>query len=438
MKKIIVFSFLLLSIKSFAQSDIGLNFSKSIWQSNATNPALMPKNKFVIASPSIYAGFYNSFGGLFVKNNLTQIASSNTTDYIAGNREISFGGLGFAIGKNGYLSLSQAIRTEGSLTGSGNLFQAIISGNAQFIGKTIDFAPNIRYNKYNELAATYAHNLGKLTIGGKVKLFTGLASIKTGGTSSLALTTSDDIYQLKFDLDYKLQASQNVANILGDFKTAPSFSTSKLSGVDGIGMGLDLGATYDINDKISISASATNLLASIKWNGGKEYSTKAKFNIDGVDIVKLIKDSTFSLQTPNLDTVIKNMNFKTMAADFRTSPSRTFILTGAYKVNNFLTTNALLGFSEGRSYVALNATANLKSWVEAGLTYSIRNRSFSDIGANVAVKLGPVQAYCIADNFLGSFKPFATHNYNIRVGANIAFGTTPRYQKVASAGNEHP
>ena len=429
MKKIILLYFIVLSLKSFAQNDIGLNFSKTIWQGNVVNPAFMPQNKIVIASPSIYFGYYNTFGGFLVNNNLLKIKSSNTRDFISGNNDLSFGGLGFAVGQNGYLSFSQTLHTERSLSGSGNLFKAIVEGNAQFVGKTIDFSPNLKYSKYNEFAATYAHNLGKLTVGGKVKLFTGLANVQTGGNSSFSLSTDSDAYQLKFDLDYKLQASKNVATILGDLTTAPNFSVSNFSLVDGIGMGLDLGATYDLTDKITLGASANNLLASIKWNGGKEYATNAKFNIEGVDIVKLIKDSTFSLQYPNLDTVVKNMNFTTTSKNFRTSPSKSLTLTGSYKVNNFLTTNALVAFSSGRSYAALNATATLKNWVEAGLTYSIRNRSFSDLGANIAVKIGPVQAYCIADNFLATFKPLKTHNFNVRVGANLAFGTTPRYRK---------
>lgn len=422
MKKIIIFSFLLLQIKSFAQTEIGLNFSKSIWQANTVNAAFMPKNKIVIASPSLSGGYYNTFGGLRVVNNLLNINSSNSTDYIAGNLETSFGGLGFAIKQNGYLSFSHALRTEGSLTGSGNLFQLVVGGNAQFIGKKLEFAPNFKYNQYNEFGVTYAHNLDKLTVGAKVKFFTGLASVQTGANTSFSLKTDSDVYQLQFDLDYKLQASQNVATILGSFDNTPNFKNSKFSTIDGFGMGLDLGATYDLNDKISFGLSANNLLASIKWNGGKEYTTKAKFNIDGIDIVKIIKDSTLSFQTPNLDTVFRNMKFTSAPSTFRTAPAKSFILTGSYKVNKFLTANALLAYSTGRSYAALNATANVKKWLEAGLTYSIRNNSFSDLGTNIALKVGPIQAYCIADNFLATLKPLQTHNFNFRVGANIVIG----------------
>jgi hypothetical protein len=423
MKKIILFSFLLLQIKSFAQNEIGLNFSKTLWQANAVNPAFVPQSRVVIASPSISVGYYNTFGGLRVTNGVLQLKKSNSTDYIAGNSDISFGGLGFAIKQNGYLSFSQTLRTEGSLTGSGNLFQLVVGGNAQFIGKKLEFSPKFNYNQYNEFGVTYAHHLEKLTVGAKVKLFTGVASIQTGANTSASLTTDSEAYQLQFDLDYKLQASKNVATILGGLNNTPNFENSKFSTVDGIGMGLDLGATYNLNDKISLGLSANNLLASIKWNGGKEYATKAKFNIDGIDIIKLVKDSTFSLQAPNLDTVVKNMKFTSIASDFRTRPAKSFILTGSYKANKFLTANALLAYSAGRSYAALNTTVSLKKWLEAGLTYSIRNNSFSDLGTNIALKVGPIQAYCIADNFLAAFKPLQVHNFNVRVGANIVIGT---------------
>lgn len=429
MKKIILLYFIVLSLKSFAQNDIGLNFSKTIWQSNIANAAFMPKNKIVVALPSVYFGYHNTFGGFSVSSNLLKIRSSNTRDFVAADDDLSLVGFGFAVGKNGYLTFSQTLHTERSLSGSGDLFKAIVEGNAQFIGKTIDVSPNLKYSKYNEFAAAYAHNLGKLTVGGRIKLFTGLAHVQTGSSSSILLSTDSDAYQLTFDLDYKLQASKNIANVLGDLKTAPSFSASKFNLVDGLGMGLDLSATYDLTDKITLGASANNLLASIKWKGGKEYATKTKFNIDGVDIVRIVNDSTFSLQYANLDTVVKNMNFRTTPSSFRTSPSRSLILTGSYKVNNFLTTNALLAFASGRSYAALNATANVKNWLEAGLTYSIRNRSFSDLGANIAVKIGPVQAYCIADNFLATFKPLQANNFSVRVGANLVFGTMPRYSR---------
>ena len=43
---------------------------------------------------------------------------------------------------------------------------------------------------------------------------------------------------------------------------------------------------------------------------------------------------------------------------------------------------------------------HLGNFLSATASYSIYNRSYSNVGLGVSVNLGPVEIYCLTDNFL--------------------------------------
>jgi hypothetical protein len=433
MKKIFFIFFALITLKTNAQNDLGLNFSKSIWQNNYVNPASIPKNKIVVALTSGEISYYNTFGGVkTISNVLTakSVAESKFRFY----GEINTFGVGFGIGEHGYGSISNTLHSDANLTSSGDLVSLLVNGNASFIGKKLQLAPTVDFSNYGEWAATYAHNLGKLTVGGKVKKFNGIGAIRTKPNSTFGFTTESDAYQLAFDVNYSMQVSRGFSSAFGSLDTVPTVNFFKFQ-KDGSGFGLDLGANFDVNDKITVGVSAINLLGKINWKNAQEYNAKAKFRIEGFDITQLLQDSTFDIKAPNLDTILNKMSFTQTTTTFSTSPTKAVNLTGTYRINPIFSANALLGFSSRGSYFALNGTASVNRFLEAGLTYSIRNKSYANFGANVVLKGGPVQAYVILDNFAGLVTR-SVNNCNLRAGINLAFGNTKAYQHKETVGNE--
>jgi Family of unknown function (DUF5723) len=426
-KFLYAFSFLFFAKNIQAQNDLGLQFSKTLWQNNLVNAAYIPENKVNIALPSYYAGYYNTFGGFTVRNNQTQTNKVTNKDWVSFGQEISFLGLGFRLPNGGVVTLQQNLHIDAAFGNDGELFEVITKGNAPYIGKTIDITPETNGQIYNELGVGYAQKIGKLNVGGKIKRYNGWAAARSRDDAFLKLTTNEDAYQLNFDLDYRLEASENLSSALNDLESLPNFETIgtpngilDLQKKSGGGFGLDLGASYDVSDKITVGA-AVNNLGRIKWKGNV-YTAKTKFDIIGVDIQQLLEDSTLSVNAPTLDTVFQKMNFTKTATSFSTSPLTNYNFFVNYKINNYLTVNGLLGRTARGNYFALNTTARLKNWLEAGLTYSVRNQSFANLGTNIALKLGPFQMYLIADNLLATQKPLQSSNANFRIGTNLVFG----------------
>jgi hypothetical protein len=422
MKKIFsILSFLSFFFLSYAQTDIGLNFANTVFQSNVMNPAYSPRSKVVVALPSAAVGYYNSLGGLKVNNGQTQFSSSAESGQILINGEATVFGIGFAVGENGFLSIGQKVSSEFGIGGKTNLFKTLVGGNAQFIGQEIEVTPQLNAMIFGEWNVTYAHQWNKWNFGVKMKSLNGWAALETDDASKISLTTKNDFYQLQFDANYTLNASSAIAAPFGNLDTVPSSFFNGITKTSR-GFGLDLGATYALSDKITLGASLINGLGSIKWKNASAYNAKSRFELDGIDVVKLATDSTFGIKFANLDTLVDKLSFQKTPTTFRTKSTRYLNLSASYQVNNILTANALLGFSSRGSYLALNGTLRFKNWIETGLTYSIRNRSAADLGANVALKLGWLQIYAVADNFLAIARPLQANNFNARVGVNLAFG----------------
>ncbi len=422
MKKIVsIISFLSFFLCIKAQTDIGLNFANTVFQSNVVNPAYSPRSKVVVTLPSVAAGYYNSLGGLKTNNNQLQFDASSESGKVLVNGEASVLGFGFAIGQNGFLSFGQKFSTEFGIGGKTNLFKLLTQGNAQFIGQAVEVTPQLSAVINGELNVAYAHQWNKWNFGVKMKSLNGWAALQTDDASKISLTTNKDFYQLQFDADYTINASNAVSVPFGNLDTLPSSIFNGIT-TTSKGFGMDLGATYNLSDKITLGASIINAFGAISWKNSSAYNAKSKFELDGIDVVKLATDSTFGIKFANLDTLVEKLSFQKTPTTFKTKQTRYLNLSASYQLNKMLTANALVGFSSRGSYLALNGTFRFKNWIETGLTYSIRNRSAADIGANVALKLGFLQLYAVADNLTAIVQPLKTNNFNARVGVNLVFG----------------
>ena len=118
----------------------------------------------------------------------------------------------------------------------------------------------------------------KLRIGVKGKLLFGIAAVSIDN-KSLGITVNED-YSHSIDanlavnisapLNVYMDSNNNIDSLKFDdtrFKTA-SGVVDFLSGKKNMGFGMDIGATYDLNDRITLSASITDL-GFIKMDQGR-------------------------------------------------------------------------------------------------------------------------------------------------------------------------
>jgi hypothetical protein len=65
--------------------------------------------------------------------------------------------------------------------------------------------------------------------------------------------------------------------------------------------------------------------------------------------------------------------------------------------------------------------------LEASISWSYMNRSFTNVGFGLAYGNEPIQAYVITDNIVGFVLPFEVKTVNLRFGINLFFGCKGRF-----------
>ncbi len=431
LKKSIISAIVLLNtFHLIAQQEQSLHFLKNVWQSNLTNPAFVPEKKVTIMLPSIY---YNVNSKDFTINELFKAnAEGKLTLSDLGNRaktqnrmdaNVNIQSLGIAYNVNEKLSLSayHAVNSNPNVNINGNLLKLIGNGNSQFLGQTLPFNSTANGSVYSEIGIGAAYKIkNHLTIGGRVKVLSGVAAIFTEG-DALKVGFDKNDYSLSFENDFNVLAYSYAK--FKDIKSGSDLLSQSFGGSNK-GLAFDLGANINIG-KISVSASIIDLAGSIKWqNDGKSYSSKGNFKYSGVN-----SDDFFNIDSLNSnsfrDTLKSIIGFKETANPSHTQNLPTKIyLSATYELNEKIRLGALFynengGFDISRTGFMVNANYKLMKNLELGGSLGLRNGSFTNIGLHAIAQLGPVQIFGVTDNIIGALQPYNSKNTNGRLGINI-------------------
>jgi hypothetical protein len=257
--------------------------------------------------------------------------------------------------------------------------------------------------------------------------------------NTASIYTDADIYQLRLKTDYQLNASgfdlDGLGNSVSNFVSSGSGTGNRLfsnafSFSKNRGFGVDLGATYRVNNKVQLSASAINL-GSIKWKSAvKSVQSNGVYEFNGVDINKIYRGDSLSLSGID-DTLIGSFRFKTNEiSSYRTTLPSSIYIGGTYQYNDKIQFGAVVNFMTYHGNflpaAAVSASLNLGQTWSLGATYAVRKNDFTNFGINTMLRLGPVQGYANFDNILGVFSPAQFGNSNVRAGVNLIFGKKPK------------
>jgi hypothetical protein len=437
-KSIIIFVTLLVANFTLeAQQDLGTHFLHGTWQSNYTNPALLPNSNIVISLP----GFYNnlsisniSFSDLIVENS----SGGNTLDIdgaigkmgeqnlLREDFSLETLGVGLRFGKFS-VSLSHSLKFKAFLDYPKTLPQLIWQGNAQFIGQEVEFGPELELSAWHHYALGAGFDItDNITIGGRVKFLSGIAHASTE-KHDLKLTTSDDIYQLKLDADLLVNSSGAL-----DFEDFENYSFSFDPAGTGLqelfsrnrGVAFDLGVSARFG-KLDVAASVLDI-GQINWEQNvNNYSFNGVYEYQGLEVAQEIFEDSTELGSI-LDTLKSIYNPVTTSNKFSSALPMQFYLSGGYQITDDLHLGALFysEFFRGNSYPAFAFSGNyqLSTAIQVGAIYAIRNQTFDNLGVNAVIKLGPVQIVAATDNILTAFNPKNSNSANVRLGLNLVFG----------------
>ena len=425
---------LTLAISSVEAQQLGLHFMENVWQSSRTNPAFFTPQKVVYAFPSLHLSYHNtaaSYNDLIVKEGNKKILDLDNV--IGGLDDNNFIRAGFDLelmnvsfgNKLWRASIGQSIKYRSMVNFPKELAELGWNGNAALMGQEVNIGPKMQGMAYGELGLGFALNLVKMSVGGRVKILSGIFDSSTGN-SDIKVQTDGEFYQSTFTTDYELNiASVGTHGDLDDFDlnfddvSATDFILGK-----NLGVAIDLGINFKVNEKLTVAASLIDI-GGIKWKTNvSNYTSQGTYTYEGLDLSDVIEENDDSFDAIK-DTLEEIFDFKETNNSYSTALPAKAYLSANYRVNPFLRLGGLI-YTErfgGKSFtgVAVSATTDLGKIFSLGAVYSVFKNTYTNVGLNAALKLGPVQLFGVTDNVFAVFQPLDSRHMNARFGLNLAF-----------------
>ncbi len=434
-----LFFALLLAGPALAQFNLGLHQFTGVPQSTFTNPAIMPQAKFFIGLPVVNSFYVNYYNPSFVMDDIIrEVGDSSMLDFSKlyedrAGKTFSFNveqqsdlfHLGFRMGRKNFLSFGayQVLQTSYRLPV--DLLRLVQNGSLDPYFRENPVSLNdidINVKAYVAYHIGYAREINsKLSVGGRFKYLSGIAGGQVeyaqGGinwqTDSLVVTNN-----------FRYNASN--LNTLGGGGNLDIGGLAFSTGNNG--MAFDFGLAYKVTKRLMITASVTDM-GSIRWANDLTsiVSDSSSYTYSGgtINVGENDNGDPFSGVIDSLSNAFKFDRVEP-GKEFTTQLNSRYLVSASYE---FLKGNQVgVMFSGNRYneefYPAFTAFYQSKIWNLLFLraNYTVSPGSFDNLGGALAVKLGPVQLYTVADNLLALGNQGNVSTFNVRLGLNILFG----------------
>ena len=422
-KKIsILLGLFLITIASVnAQGYVSLyNLGDYVIQTQNISPVYLPKNSFSIGVGS-RINFNNSFAAndFLVENSAgkleydfnTLLDKSEEKNSLSTNQNINLFMMGFKT-KKGSITLFANARSATNWQFSKSFVNIAANGITDF-NFTNDRIQNMSYGELG-IGLTRTFFKEKLALAVRFKKLYGLAYGATKENAQLSLDIDDNTSEWTINASNATILTSGIDNPEGE---------NKYFG-DNSGFGYDFGATYAITDKLTLEV-AVNDVGKINWKENiRNYNITdvkdAKFSgvdldSDG-DIGKEIEDALNDIIGTNEST--EEFSSKLIT---KTYVSAKYQLTQKNAFTAVYFTNPVFDESKAVYGLGYNRTLNKTTY---GVVASAGG--FDDqfkLGANMVLKLGPIQLYAAANNITAlTGKTEELKNFSINFGLNLVFG----------------
>lgn len=434
-----VFAGLALLQEVQGQSGLTLYNFNAVPQSLHMNPGYDQQSRLWIALPvvsGIYVGYHNSAftpldlleTGTDVNENLDNIINNledNSQLYI--KNEIDLLGFGFRT-KAGFFTLGARLTNEYITDYPRDLMRFARFGNAAEDLREAnlsdwDFELISRYDYYFGWQNKFLDD--KFSLGARAKFIFGMANAYAERTNVSIVTQNNSTLVLETDM---LIRTSLAADLINDdpSRAFDNIDVTSTLFPENRGFAVDIGGTYDLTDKIQVSASVLDL-GSITWAANnKELVSSGVFEFEGAD-ADLAADEPLNenffddLQ----DSLFSAFEFDTVASSPYTRRLSPRMFIGAtYAFNEKHSVGVLMQsrFFNGEMFnnYSVNYVGRVSRAFQYTVSYSIVNNTFNNIGAGLSARLGPIQLYLVSDNMFHMVFPSNLQTTNLRLGINIA------------------
>jgi hypothetical protein len=223
---------------------------------------------------------------------------------------------------------------------------------------------------------------------------------------------------------------------VNDINDVPGFLLNSKN----MGLGLDIGAVYEITNELKVSGSLIDF-GYIRWKSNvTSLNAKSEFKFSGFNIEDVVNGTkTFDeLATEMVDSLKNSFKISKENSAFTTFLPTGINLGASYNLTKNISvgllSHSLITRRQLRESVTLSANANIGNLFSTSLSYTAANHSYDNLGVGLAFRIGIMQFYTVADKIPIKYNRIMTDNspdillpeswntLNFRIGMNLAFG----------------
>ncbi len=459
-KRILLVTFALIGISNiYSQQVHTMYFMKNIEERNQYNPAFQPiynvywdlpvtpnlkfemGNNSVNFSDIIYSKKINGIDSTITflhpeADKKDFLNSLKETTRISQAMSVNLIGFGFRVKKN-YFTFNISQKVNSNLYLPKDLFELMLFGTDTIGSKSFNLDKfGVSASTYTEFSLGFSRKMNdKLTLGANLKYLMGQANISTD-VDKLRLQTGIDQWTLSGKttvnsslplVDFPILSDGTVDYENAEVGSLDDTGITNIVATSNWGLGIDLGATYQLLPNLELSSSITDI-GFIRW---RENVTNSKFNgeftFDGVNVEvdDDIEEKADSIWQNFEDAFTANGSNNS----YTTYLSSRFNLGAEYTVVNDKIGFGLLSstlFTNKSAYSDLTASTNFRpyNWFSASFSYSLLDGQWSCFGAGLQFKMLPFNMYIALDHipttFTQSYIPTQLKSFNIQTGLVIS------------------
>jgi hypothetical protein len=465
---------LLLFIPAFglAQMPNTLFFMRGTPQRYQINPAFQPECNFFIGLPGVSPAQLKIQNSPFALKDVVYyddeidslitflhprgdkeafLALLKETNFINTEVSVSLGSFGFR-SKNLFFTFDISERLFAQVSYPDDYIRLPIIGPDE--GTTYDFNNfAVDLTALNELSMGVSTKLGdRLTIGVRGKLLFGQANFNTE-LFDVTFSASETEWPLHTDISFnssspyltdyvELIANAPLDLVFGglddmDIEEPTIKEIRKMAlNTKNLGLGLDIGADYRINEWLQVSASVVDI-GRIKWNNGVlNLKNSADYYFNGVDYILDDDEDFFDDFTDSIENTFDN--FTSTETSYGTWLPAKVYAGAAFNVHPKISFGLLsrTDFYQGNIREQFTVSANLypTQILSTTFSYSIIDNYYKNIGFGLALKAFPFNLYIITDTGPSVAMWYNEAKYvNLRIGMNLIFGCKKEKSKKKAA-----
>ncbi len=299
-----------------------------------------------------------------------------------------------------------------------------------------------RSQNYLEIALGHSHQINeKLKVGGKMKFLIGVAYADFS-VDNMDVTMNGDYWAI--NANAQLLAALGDTQFSYDDDDDPTTNDpdrgSKVDGIDGynfslpgFGVAFDFGATYQVMDNLTVSASVTDL-GFINWRNVNKASSRGEYTFDGFSDIWVSGENEGNKIGDQFEDLGDDLNrvfsiyddgtvkkTQALAATINIGAEYTMPFYDKFRVGFLYTSrvNGLYSYHQGM----LSANVRPLNWIEANLNTSVSSTGWQ-LGGMLSFYMKKFNFYLASDRMIWGklgkqFIPLNNMNINIAMGFNI-------------------